>query len=189
MSFLSIVAFFAFIYWLSNRLSRPPSRPHVEPKHRETSTEILIKLGDSCDLLCDLLVIGQIEKLENIDVERNVMGAKHNLIEVHLNVRVELPEKMKDDDAVINSCYFIQSGSQRENAKSEGLHPELNDTVCLGLFMRSEKNGVFYLGSNCPFYRIRNDDLMPYSRRSWIDIIPAEKPIIGDFTDSGSSIH
>lgn len=185
MSFLPIVALFAIIYWLSNRLSRPAPQPYVEPKYRGISMEKLIELGDSCDLL----VIGQIENLENIDVERNVMGAKHNLLEVHLDVRVEFPEEMKDDDAVINSCYFMQQGSRGENAKLSGLHPELNDTVCLGLFMRSEKNGVFYLGSNIPFYRIRNDDWMPYTRRNWIDIIPAEKPIIGDFTDSGSSIH
>lgn len=185
MGLLSIVAFFAFIYWLSNRLSRPAPKPYVNPWQRGISTEKFTELSD----LCDFLVIGQIENLENIDVERNVMGAKHNLVEVHLDVRVELPEEMKDDEVVINSCFFMQPGSLRENAKSAGVHPELNDTVCLGLFMRSVKNGVFYLGSNGPFYRIRNDDWLPYTRRSWIDLIPAEKPIIGDFTDSGSSIH
>ena len=185
MSFLSLVAFFLFIYWLNNRLSQPPTKPSVKPRDSGISKEKLVELRDSCDLL----VIGQIENLENTDIERNVMGSKHNLVEVHLCVRVELPEEMKNDEVVINSCYFMQPRRLREEAKSAGLHPELNDTVCLGLFMRSEKNGVFYLGSNSPFYRIRNDDWMPYTRRSWIDIIPAEKPIVGDFTDSGSSIH
>ncbi len=185
MGLLSIVAFFAFIYWLSNRLSRTAPMPSVNPWRRGISTEKLIELHDSCDFL----VIGQIEYLENIDVERNVMRERHKLVEVHLDVRVELPEEMQDDEVVINSCYFMQPGSLSENTKSAVVHPELNDTVCLGLFMRSVKNGVFYLGSNNPFYRIRNDDWLSYTRRSWIDLIPAEKPIIGDFTDSGSSIH
>lgn len=185
MSFLSIVAFFAIIYWLSNRLSRTAPIPSVKPRRSGISTEKIIELRDSCDLL----VVGQIGNIESIDVERNVMGVKHNLVEVHLDVTVELPKEMKNDEVVINSCYFMQPESTGENAKSTGVHPELNDTVCLGLFMSSVKNGVFYLGSNSPFLRIRNDDWLPYTRRSWIDIIPAEKSIIGYFTDSGSSIH
>lgn len=180
-----LFAFLMFIFWLSDRLSQPKPKPYVEPWYRGISTEELIGLYDSCDIL----VFGRIENLDNIDVERTVMGGKHDLVEVHLDVRVELPENLRNDNVVINSCYFMQQGRPALRTGNAGVHPEVNDKICLGLFMRAAKNGVFYLGSNNPFYRIRNDQWLPYVRRRWIDLIPSNKPIMGDHTHSGASIH
>ncbi len=185
MHILSIFMFFMFLYWLSNRLSRPAPKPFMEPWHRGVSTEELVRLYDSCDIL----VFGRIENLENMDVERYVMGARHRFVEVHLEVRVALPQDLKDSDAVINSCYFTRQGDLSGGSKGVGVYPGLNDKICLGLFMNSVKNGVHYLGSNNPFYLISDDKWMPYARRQWIDLIPADRPLTCDFTDSGSSIN
>jgi len=185
MYLLSIFAFIMFLYWVSNRLSRRALGPFMEPWHRGISTEELIKLYDSCDIL----VFGRVENLENIDVERYVMGAKHCFVEVHLDVRVALPQNLRDDNVVINSCYFVQRGDLRGGGGTTGVYPGLNDKVCLGLFMKSKQNGIFYLGSNNPFCRIRDDKWFPYTRRNWIDLISGDRPLMCDFTDSGPSIH
>jgi hypothetical protein len=185
MDFISVFLLFFIVYWFSDRLSRTPRPPYVEPWHRGISTEDLIGLYDSCDLL----VFGHIEGLESMEMERNVMGAKHRLTEVHLDVRVELPENLRHDNTVISSCYFMQPVNPQVAAVAAEVNPRLNDGVCLGLFMRSARKGVFYLGSSNPFFRIRENEWAPYTRRTWIDIIPADRPLIGDHTDPGSTIH
>lgn len=174
-----------FLYWMSDRLSRPAPPPYMEQWQRGISTEELTRLYDSCDIL----VFGHIESLEDINVDRYVMGARHSFVEVHLNIRVALPQNLRDDNSVINSCYFMRQGDRDGAGSSAGVYPELNDKICLGLYTRSVKNGVFYLGSNNAFYRIRDDNWFPYARRKWIDLIPVDRPLTCDLTDSGSSIH
>jgi hypothetical protein len=184
MEFTGIFIILMIVFWLSDRLSRTKPGPHVEPWHRGISTEELIRLYDSCDLL----VFGRIENLENYDVERNVMGEKYDLVEVHLGVKVSLPKDLRDMQMVISSCYYTRK--EKEGAGgSSAVMPELDDKVCLGLFMGSVRKNVFILGSNNPFYRINDSQWMPYTRRAWIDLIPPDKPLVCDHTAPGDIVH
>ena len=185
MDFGGIFIILMIVFWLSDRLSRRKPAPSIDPWSSGISNEKLIGLYDSCDML----VFGRIENLERIGVERYVMGTRHELVEVHMSVRVERPRNLKSADVVLNSCYYVQPGDVAQERAAAGVYPETEDRVCLGLFFQSEKNGIFYLGSNNPFFRIDDFKWNPYTRRRWIDLVPADSRPVCDLTSPGSTVH